>query len=177
MTLRGNVIQGVLGFLGPAVIVLASYPALLRHLGAAAFGVYLLAISMSGSVVFLDLGLAAATVKFVAEDLASGRTKAAADVIVTSLVVFGATGLVAGGSLATLTATPFSDPDWLFEIKWDGYRLQTIVDAGNVRTYTRKGLDWSEKFPTLAAAAAEFCRRLNIPAYMNGAGRGTRCSM
>ena len=105
MTLRGNVIQGVLGFLGPAVIVLASYPALLRHLGAAAFGIYLLAISMSGSVVFLDLGLAAATVKFVAEDLASGRTKAAADVIVTSLVVFGATGLIAGGAIAA--AAPF----------------------------------------------------------------------
>ena len=43
--------------------------------------------------------------------------------------------------LATLGSTPFSDPDWLFEIKWDGYRLQAIVDDGKVRTYTRRGLD------------------------------------
>ena len=41
--------------------------------------------------------------------------------------------------LATLASTPFSDPDWLFEVKWDGYRLQAIVDDGEVRTYTRRG--------------------------------------
>jgi bifunctional non-homologous end joining protein LigD len=51
--------------------------------------------------------------------------------------------------LATLGSTPFSDPDWLFEIKWDGYRLQAIVDAGKVRTYTRKGLDGATYFPGL----------------------------
>ncbi len=51
--------------------------------------------------------------------------------------------------LATLGSTPFSDPDWLFEIKWDGYRLQAIVDGGKVRTYTRKGLDGATYFPGL----------------------------
>ncbi len=30
--------------------------------------------------------------------------------------------------LATLATKPFSDPDWLFEIKWDGYRVQAVVD-------------------------------------------------
>ena len=54
--------------------------------------------------------------------------------------------------LATLGSTPFSDPDWLFEIKWDGYRLQTIVDGNDVRTYTRKGLDGSTYFPGLLAS-------------------------
>ena len=29
--------------------------------------------------------------------------------------------------LATLATKPFSDPDWLFEIKWDGYRVQAVV--------------------------------------------------
>ena len=31
--------------------------------------------------------------------------------------------------LATLTDEPFSDPDWLFEIKWDGYRIEAVVDG------------------------------------------------
>ncbi len=44
--------------------------------------------------------------------------------------------------LATLASPkPFDDPDWLFEVKWDGYRIQSVVDKGSVRTYTRKGLD------------------------------------
>ena len=44
--------------------------------------------------------------------------------------------------LATLASPkPFDDSDWLFEVKWDGYRIQSIVDHGKVRTFTRKGLD------------------------------------
>jgi bifunctional non-homologous end joining protein LigD len=58
--------------------------------------------------------------------------------------------------LATLGSTPFSDPDWLFEIKWDGYRLQAIVDAGKVRTYTRKGLDGATYFPGLLTSPASW---------------------
>jgi bifunctional non-homologous end joining protein LigD len=54
--------------------------------------------------------------------------------------------------LATLGSTPFSDPDWLFEVKWDGYRLQAIVDGGTVKTYTRKGLDGSTYFPGLLSS-------------------------
>ena len=36
--------------------------------------------------------------------------------------------------LATLASKPFSDPDWLFEIKWDGYRVQAVVRDGKVKT-------------------------------------------
>ena len=35
--------------------------------------------------------------------------------------------------LATLTTKAFTDADWLFEIKWDGYRVQAVVDDGKVR--------------------------------------------
>ena len=55
--------------------------------------------------------------------------------------------------LATLATGPFSDPDWLFEVKWDGYRLQAIVNDGVVRTYTRRGLDGATYFPGLLAPA------------------------
>jgi bifunctional non-homologous end joining protein LigD len=39
--------------------------------------------------------------------------------------------------LATLVAGPFDDPDFLFEDKWDGYRVQAVVRDGGVRTWTR----------------------------------------
>ncbi len=32
--------------------------------------------------------------------------------------------------LATLVAGPFDDPDWLFEVKWDGFRVEAVVDGG-----------------------------------------------
>jgi bifunctional non-homologous end joining protein LigD len=50
---------------------------------------------------------------------------------------------------ATLADRPFRDPDWLFEIKWDGYRLQAHVRDGVVRTYTRNGHDGEAYFPQL----------------------------
>jgi bifunctional non-homologous end joining protein LigD len=39
--------------------------------------------------------------------------------------------------LATLVARPFDDPGFLFEIKWDGFRVQAVVRDGIVRTWTR----------------------------------------
>src|SRR5579864_4653319 len=94
--------HGLLGFAVPSLVVFASYPVLIRHLGAAAFGIYLLAASLSGALMFLDLGFSAATLRFVAQDLAAGRPQAAADVVVTSLVFYGGMGLVGGGAIAAL---------------------------------------------------------------------------
>ena len=51
--------------------------------------------------------------------------------------------------LATLASHPFDSPDWLFEIKWDGYRVQAIVRDGAVRTVTRGGKDAATYFPGL----------------------------
>ncbi len=47
---------------------------------------------------------------------------------------------------ATLVAAPFENPEWLFEVKWDGFRVETIVDEGGVRTLTRGGLDAARYF-------------------------------
>ena len=41
--------------------------------------------------------------------------------------------------LATLSDRAFTDPDWLFEIKWDGYRIEAVVRDGAVRLWTRNG--------------------------------------
>lgn len=97
-----NAVHGLIGFAAPAAVVLASYPVLIRHLGAAAFGVFLLAVSMSGAMMFLDLGFSAATLRFVAQDLADARAKAAADVVVTSLVFYSGMGAVGGLVIGTL---------------------------------------------------------------------------
>ena len=51
--------------------------------------------------------------------------------------------------LATLAAKPFSDPDWLYEIKWDGFRVQAVVDHGRVRLWTRNLRDAATYFPRL----------------------------
>lgn len=45
---------------------------------------------------------------------------------------------------------------WGHEIKFDGYRLQIAVGDGKAVLRTRKGLDWSAKFPELAADAARW---------------------
>jgi bifunctional non-homologous end joining protein LigD len=39
--------------------------------------------------------------------------------------------------LATSIETPFDGPDWLFEVKWDGYRAIAFVDKGQVRLVSR----------------------------------------
>src|SRR5438094_3428684 len=43
-------------------------------------------------------------------------------------------------------------PEWLHEIKYDGYRLLARIEQGRVRLTTRNGLDWTRKFPVLARA-------------------------
>ena len=48
--------------------------------------------------------------------------------------------------LATLSKSPPAGDRWLHEIKFDGYRLQAHIEDGEVRLWTRGGLDWTEKF-------------------------------
>jgi bifunctional non-homologous end joining protein LigD len=53
--------------------------------------------------------------------------------------------------LATLVAEPFDDPDFLYEIKWDGFRVEAVVHGQDVRTWTRGRLDAERYFgPFLA---------------------------
>jgi DNA ligase D-like protein (predicted ligase) len=54
--------------------------------------------------------------------------------------------------LALLVKEAPSGPDWLHEIKYDGYRLHARIDGGDVRLLTRTGLDWTHKYPAIAQA-------------------------
>src|SRR5438552_9637916 len=53
--------------------------------------------------------------------------------------------------LATLAGQAPDGPEWLHEIKYDGYRLLASIEGGKVRLITRGGLDWTTKFPELAS--------------------------
>ena len=53
---------------------------------------------------------------------------------------------------ATLADAPFSDPDWLFEVKWDGYRVEAVVRDGRVQLWTRNRQDAARYFPRLAGS-------------------------
>ncbi|MGB6536601.1 MAG: DNA ligase D [Xanthobacteraceae bacterium] len=57
-------------------------------------------------------------------------------------------------SLATLYETAPSGPDWLHEIKLDGYRIEARLDRGRVSLLTRKRQDWTHRFGPIARAVA-----------------------
>jgi ATP-dependent DNA ligase len=57
--------------------------------------------------------------------------------------------------IPTLAAKPPSGPDWVHEIKHDGYRLIVRRDGKAVRPFTRRGHDWTDRYPAIAAAAAK----------------------
>ena len=66
--------------------------------------------------------------------------------------------------LATLTAEPFDDPTWLFEIKWDGYRAIAEVEAGAVRLYSRNLLSFEKRY----AAIVDDLKRCCLEAFRQG---------
>jgi bifunctional non-homologous end joining protein LigD len=55
-------------------------------------------------------------------------------------------------SLALQVARPPSAAGWIHEIKHDGYRIEARLDGGKVKLLTRKGLDWTKRFPAVAEA-------------------------
>jgi len=62
--------------------------------------------------------------------------------------------------LATPVDAPFDDPDWLYELKWDGYRAIATVDRdGNATLVSRNGKDFTPKFPEFASLADAFSER------------------
>ncbi|MBY5700572.1 non-homologous end-joining DNA ligase [Rhizobium leguminosarum] len=64
--------------------------------------------------------------------------------------------------LALLKANAPSGPDWIYEIKWDGYRVAVHIEPNSVRIITRGGHDWTDRFPAIAAAARKLGVRTAI---------------
>jgi bifunctional non-homologous end joining protein LigD len=73
--------------------------------------------------------------------------------------------------LTKLVEQPPDGPEWLHEIKFDGYRMHARLDRGAVRLLTRTGLDWTGKYLGVATAIASLPAR---QAYLDGELCGVR---
>src|SRR5262252_1915115 len=60
-----------------------------------------------------------------------------------------------------VASKPPSGPDWVHEIKHDGYRMIVRRDGPTVRLYSRNAYDWTRRLPAIAAAAA----RINAKSF------------
>jgi bifunctional non-homologous end joining protein LigD len=56
--------------------------------------------------------------------------------------------------IPTLAAKPPTGPGWVHEIKHDGYRLIVRRDGAAVRLFTRRGHEWTDRYPSIAGRAA-----------------------
>ncbi|MBV8727364.1 MAG: non-homologous end-joining DNA ligase [Candidatus Eremiobacteraeota bacterium] len=73
---------------------------------------------------------------------------------------------VAHPMLATLVDEAFDDPQWLFEVKWDGYRaLCKVDDRGKLSLTSRNGLDFLKQFAELEDLGAAFA---SVPILVDG---------
>ena len=66
--------------------------------------------------------------------------------------------------LATLVKEPFDHPDWLFEVKWDGYRAIAEIQDGKVSLYTRNHVSLNQKF----FPVTEALQKLGFEAVLDG---------
>jgi bifunctional non-homologous end joining protein LigD len=56
--------------------------------------------------------------------------------------------------IPALALRPPAGPQWVHEIKHDGYRLIAWKTAGRVRLFTRRGYDWTDRYPLIVEAVA-----------------------
>jgi len=73
--------------------------------------------------------------------------------------------------LTQLVNEALDGDQWLHEIKYDGFRMHARLDRGEVRLLTRNGLDWTHKYPQIAAAVSALDAR---QAYVDGELCGVR---
>ncbi|GGH64387.1 hypothetical protein GCM10011379_16380 [Filimonas zeae] len=66
--------------------------------------------------------------------------------------------------LCTLTREPVNDPGYLYEIKWDGYRIISYKTGKNITMQSRSGLDYTAKYPPVQRAL----RKLSIDCIIDG---------
>jgi bifunctional non-homologous end joining protein LigD len=66
--------------------------------------------------------------------------------------------------LATVVKEPFDHRDWIFEVKWDGYRAVAEIRDDGVSLYSRNGISFNKKFPPVVDAM----RRFEFDAVLDG---------
>jgi bifunctional non-homologous end joining protein LigD len=58
--------------------------------------------------------------------------------------------------LAAVAKEPFDHPDWIFEVKWDGYRAVAEIQGKDVLLYSRNGISFNKRFPPIVDALRKF---------------------
>jgi len=58
--------------------------------------------------------------------------------------------------LATLIEEPFNSTRWMYEIKWDGYRVIAEIRNGKVSLFSRNGISFNKQFESIARSLEEF---------------------
>lgn len=66
--------------------------------------------------------------------------------------------------LAKETEMPFNSKDWIYEIKWDGYRAIAEINGNNVKLYSRNGTSFNNSYPVIVDALA----KMKINAVLDG---------
>ena len=57
--------------------------------------------------------------------------------------------------IPTAVREPPVGDEWIHEVKFDGYRTQLVIDNGKVNAFSRRGFDWTDRYPGVIAAAKE----------------------
>jgi bifunctional non-homologous end joining protein LigD len=55
--------------------------------------------------------------------------------------------------IPTLAYKVPSGPEWILEVKHDGYRLQVRREGDSLRLFTRRGIDWTRRYPAIVRTA------------------------
>jgi bifunctional non-homologous end joining protein LigD len=66
--------------------------------------------------------------------------------------------------LATPAKEPFNHPDWIFEVKWDGYRAVAEIRDEGVSLYSRNGISFEKKFSPIVGSL----KKLKFNAVLDG---------
>ena len=66
--------------------------------------------------------------------------------------------------LAKDTDKAFDDSNWIYEIKWDGYRAIAEVNGNNISLYSRNGNDFAQTYPLVVEAL----KKIKVPAVIDG---------
>ncbi|MFD2871244.1 DNA ligase D [Mucilaginibacter ximonensis] len=64
---------------------------------------------------------------------------------------------------ATLVDAPFDDPDWLYEVKWDGYRAVAVINKNSAELISRNNLPFDKYYPI-----NDILKKWNINAVIDG---------
>lgn len=66
--------------------------------------------------------------------------------------------------LASVAKQAFNDNDWVFEMKWDGYRILADINNGSTNLWSRNGLNYNDRFSLITEA----CNKIKASAVLDG---------